>query len=138
RKLQGSNRPSSGMGRGSPRAADQTLPGGGMPCPGQSSLPVRGMSGCLYAANHPVSFWRPLLSPQPALARWDTAVRRAAAALPYKTRSAGDQIERLLEGPLREGQFGPDHRRLSPAPPVFYPLEPPLPPPPPVPSPPPP
>jgi len=82
------------------------------------------MSGCLYAANHPVSFWRPLLSPQPAPARWDTAVRRAAAVLPYRTRSAGDQIERILEATLGEGQFGPGHWRLSLARRLYYLLKP--------------
>lgn len=82
------------------------------------------MSGCLYAGNHPMSFWRPLLSPQPALARWDMAIRRAAVVLPYRARTAGDRIERLLEATLGEGQFGPDHWRLSRARRLYYLLKP--------------
>jgi len=78
----------------------------------------------LYAANHPARFWRPVLAPEPAAADWDAAVGRAAAALPYLARAAGDGVEPLLEATLGEGQFGARHWRLSPARRAYYFLKP--------------
>jgi hypothetical protein len=85
------------------------------------------MSSLLFAANHPARFWRPLVSPEPEAAGWQAAIERAAAALPYAARAAGDGIDRLLEATLGEGQFGPDHWRLSPARRLYYVLKPYLP-----------
>jgi hypothetical protein len=85
------------------------------------------MSADLYAANHPARFWRPLLHPQPDAGRWDAAVCRAAAVLPYTARAGGDGIEGLLEATLGEGQFGPRHWRLSPPRRLYYLLKPLLP-----------
>ena len=85
------------------------------------------MNAGLYAGNHPARFWRPLLSPEPEPGRWDAAIGRAAAALPYAARAAGDGIERLLAATLGEGQFGDGHWRLSPARRVYYVLKPVLP-----------
>jgi peptidoglycan/xylan/chitin deacetylase (PgdA/CDA1 family) len=85
------------------------------------------MNPGLYAANHPARFWRSLLTPEPDAARWDAAVWRAAAALPYLARAAGDGIERLLAATLGEGQFGDRHWRLSRARRAYYLLKPVLP-----------
>ena len=82
------------------------------------------MSACLYSANHPERFWRPLLSPPPEAALWDAAAGRAAASLPYLARLAGDGIGSLLEATLGEGQFGPGHWRLSAARRLYYRLKP--------------
>jgi peptidoglycan/xylan/chitin deacetylase (PgdA/CDA1 family) len=82
------------------------------------------MSACLYAANHPARFWRPILCPEPAAARWEEATRRAAAALPYLARTSGDEIEPLLAATLGEGQFGPRHWRLSPLRRLYYLMKP--------------
>jgi hypothetical protein len=80
----------------------------------------------LYAANHPARFWR-LLAPEAEAACWDAAIATAAAALPYVARSAGDDVERLLEATLGEGQFGHDRFRLSRARRAYYLLKPLLP-----------
>src|SRR5262245_37255056 len=85
------------------------------------------MSTSLYAANHPARFWRPIVVPEPDAAQWDTAIRRAAAVLPYLARAGDDGIERLLEATLGEGQFGDCHWRLKPARRVYYLLKPLLP-----------
>src|SRR5215472_8357455 len=91
----------------------------------RAALPVRGMTG-LYAANHPARFWR-LVTPEAGPAEWDAAIGSAAAALPYLARAAGDDVERLLEATLGEGQFGRRRFRLSRARRAYYLLKPLLP-----------
>jgi len=85
------------------------------------------MTAALYRANHPARFWRPLLRPEPDAGRWDAAVARAAAALPYAARAGGDGIEPLLAATLGEGQFGDGHWRLSRPRRAYYVLKPALP-----------
>ena len=80
----------------------------------------------LYAANHPARFWR-LVTPEAGPAEWDAAIGSAAAALPYLARAAGDDVERLLEATLGEGQFGRRRFRLSRARRAYYLLKPLLP-----------
>jgi len=81
----------------------------------------------LYAANTPSCFWRVLTEPAPTPAEWDAAVRTAARVLPPAARAAGSDIETLLFNTLGEGQFGPNHWRLSPIKRAYYEVKPLLP-----------
>jgi hypothetical protein len=77
------------------------------------------MSAGLYAANHPSSFWRPLLAPAPSPLMWEQAAGAAAGLLPERARAAVG-VQGLLEATLGEGQFGPGHWRLSRSRRMYY------------------
>lgn len=81
------------------------------------------MSAGLYAANHPARFWK-LLAPDAEPAVWDAAIGRAAASLPYLARADGDDVDRLLDATLGEGQFGRHRFRLSRARRAYYVVKP--------------
>jgi glycosyltransferase involved in cell wall biosynthesis/peptidoglycan/xylan/chitin deacetylase (PgdA/CDA1 family) len=74
----------------------------------------------LFSANTPAAFWRLLGDPPPTADEWAAAVRAAAAHLPEAARAGGDDIDALLFSTLGEGQFGPDHWRLSSALQLYY------------------
>jgi peptidoglycan/xylan/chitin deacetylase (PgdA/CDA1 family) len=80
----------------------------------------------LYRANIPSRFWR-VTAPEATAAQWDAAVREAATELPATARAGGDDVESLLYHTLGEGQFGPDHWRLSPFKRLYYAIKPVLP-----------
>jgi hypothetical protein len=81
----------------------------------------------LLTANTPSAFWRLAIDPQPSAAEWERAVAASADVLPPAARAAGRDITSLLAQTLGEGQFGPDHWRLSPARRLYYLLKPMLP-----------
>ena len=85
------------------------------------------MTGQLYLANHPARFWKIGLRPEPEPAEWALAAASAARLLPENARSRGTAIPDLLEMTLGEGQFGPDHWRLSRARRLYYQVKPALP-----------
>src|ERR1700681_123186 len=80
----------------------------------------------LYQANIPSRFWR-VTAPEPTAAQWDAAVREAATELPEAVRAGGDDVLTILYHTLGEGQFGPDHCRLSPSKRLYYAIKPVLP-----------
>jgi peptidoglycan/xylan/chitin deacetylase (PgdA/CDA1 family) len=86
-------------------------------------------TGCprLYRANTPATFWRLLPEPPLDAGIWSDAVRAAAPLLPAAARTAGDPIDELLVQTLGEGQFGPNHWRLSAPRRVYYTVKPLLP-----------
>ncbi|MBM4144160.1 MAG: hypothetical protein FJ225_11305 [Lentisphaerae bacterium] len=77
----------------------------------------------LYDSNGPAQFWG--LASGPAPGHWEAALRPAMEAAGLRL-PAGD-IAELLELVLGEGQFGPDHWRLSPAKRAYYRIKPALP-----------
>ncbi len=77
----------------------------------------------LWSANSPVDFWC-CLDPIPA-EHWQTAIGRAIPAL--KLPVSAHDLDGLLAMVLGEGQFGPDHWRLTPAVQAYYLLKPMLP-----------
>lgn len=83
------------------------------------------MSAGLFAANSPERFWRPLV--QVPHQDWEAAVRSATAELPPSCRPVDGRIETLLALTLGEGQFGPEHWRLSTAKRLYYTVKPALP-----------
>ena len=76
----------------------------------------------LYRDNHPACFWRFLVDPPPSPELWEAAARRAVAELPPAAR--GGDLGRLLWATLGEGQFGPEHWRLSQPRRLYYLLKP--------------
>lgn len=78
----------------------------------------------LYGANTPSAFWRLLPDSPIEPATWSAAVQAAAPQLPAAARIEGDHMEALLAQTLGEGQFGPDHWRLSAPRRLYYRLKP--------------
>lgn len=76
----------------------------------------------LYTANTPAAFWRLRIAPAPA--DWAAAIDAAARQLPDSAREAGHDSESLMHYTLGEGQFGPNHWRLSPPKSLYYALKP--------------
>jgi hypothetical protein len=79
--------------------------------------------GNLFGGNTPARFWRCLADLTEA--QWQAAVTVAAPVLQLDYPS--DDVERLLEAVLGEGQFEPNHWTLSPAKRFYYVLKPVLP-----------
>jgi hypothetical protein len=81
----------------------------------------------LYWDNTPERLWRVLGQPRPTAAQWRAAVEGAAPILPAAVRAQGDTLESILDQALGEGQFGPDHWRLSRAKRIYNAIKPALP-----------
>ncbi|NLF79482.1 MAG: hypothetical protein GX573_27635 [Chloroflexi bacterium] len=77
----------------------------------------------LWSSNTPAQFWR--LQPDPLPEAWTAAVTAAAPVLGLPT--GARDLDTLLALSLGEGQFGPDHWRLSWARRWYYRLKPLLP-----------
>jgi peptidoglycan/xylan/chitin deacetylase (PgdA/CDA1 family) len=86
-----------------------------------------GGSTGLYRANTPATFWRLLPDAPVAAGTWSDAIRAAAPLLPVSALTAGDAIDALLVQTLGEGQFGPNHWRLSAPRRAYYVVKPLLP-----------
>ena len=85
------------------------------------------MNAALYQANHPARFWKLETKPAPSADQWAAAAACAASLLPSAALGRGTAIPDLLEMTLGEGQFGPEHWRLSRARRIYYRLKPLLP-----------
>lgn len=77
----------------------------------------------LWSANHPARFW--LCQPEIPEEEWQAAIQRAAPILGLSPQP--DSVDALLASVLGEGQFGPEHWRLSFARRCYYELKPVLP-----------
>jgi hypothetical protein len=85
------------------------------------------VNAALYQANHPARFWKLETKPAPSADQWAAAAACAASLLPSAALDRGAAIPDLLEMTLGEGQFGPEHWRLSRARRIYYWLKPLLP-----------
>jgi hypothetical protein len=85
------------------------------------------VNAALYQANHPARFWKLETKPAPSADQWAAAAACAASLLPSAALGRGTAIPDLLEMTLGEGQFGPEHWRLSRARRIYYRLKPLLP-----------
>lgn len=92
-----------------------------------ASRVMTGRPPSLYAANRPEQFWKLVADPAPREEQWAAAVLAASGCLPERATSAGREADAILEAVLGEGQFGPDHWRLSFAKRTYYDLKPLLP-----------
>ncbi len=74
----------------------------------------------LWSSNHPACFW--LCQPDVSQDQWAVAIQRSlpVLGLPLPT----DEVDQVLASVLGEGQFGPDHWRLSPARRWYYKVKP--------------
>jgi peptidoglycan/xylan/chitin deacetylase (PgdA/CDA1 family) len=68
--------------------------------------------GSLYVQNSPDRFWK-LLTIEPSEEEWAQAVAAWSKLLPPAAAVYGHHLPALLEAVLGEGQFGPQHWRLS-------------------------
>jgi peptidoglycan/xylan/chitin deacetylase (PgdA/CDA1 family) len=78
------------------------------------------MSATLWSANTPARFWQ--CRPEPPEECWQAAIRRAVPILGLSPQP--EDADQLVSLVLGEGQFGPDHWRLSPARRCYYRLKP--------------
>lgn len=70
-------------------------------------------SGSAFAGNHPASFWKLQLKPEPSPEEWWAAAAAASELLPATARDGARDLDDLLERTLGEAQFGAKHFRLS-------------------------